>query len=120
MYSDKDDIPLRKLVGGSSKVVDSSDDEPLSISLRRPAAFKETGLLQPKKHKEVSTISSLSSLYLLQTSLMAPIQKPTTTFSIKIPKRAGGTDVSSATVTLFPVLWVLCQLIASEQGTCCC
>jgi hypothetical protein len=57
--SDEDDIPLRTLVGKTSKVTGSSDDEePLSASLQRPTAFKETGLLQPVNHgSEVVAVS---------------------------------------------------------------
>jgi len=56
-------VPLRKLVGKTSEVVGSSDDdEPLSASLRRPT-FKETGLLQPQKHKSgVITVSSIPTI----------------------------------------------------------
>ncbi|KAF9647501.1 hypothetical protein BDM02DRAFT_2673717 [Thelephora ganbajun] len=61
--SDEDDMPLRELVGKSSQVIDSSDDdEPLSVSFRGPATFKETGLLQPQKHKpDVIALRSLQS-----------------------------------------------------------
>ena len=52
-------MPLGKLVGKTSGVIDSSDDdEPLSVSLRRPPTFKETGLLQPQNYKpDVITMS---------------------------------------------------------------
>jgi len=56
-------VPLRKLVGKTSEIVGSSDDdEPLSTSLQRPT-FKETGLLQPQKHRlDVITVSSIPSI----------------------------------------------------------
>lgn len=57
--SDEDDVPLRVLAGKGSEVIDSSDnDEPLSVSLRRPKGFKgfkETGLLQSQKRKPGAT-----------------------------------------------------------------
>lgn len=58
--SDEDDIPLRELVEKSIEgVASSDDDEPLSVSLRRPTTFKETGLLQPQEQRsDAATVSS--------------------------------------------------------------
>lgn len=48
--SDEDDIPLRELVEKATEgAASSDDDEPLSVSFRRPTTFKETGLLQPQE-----------------------------------------------------------------------
>ena len=58
--SDEDDIPLRELVEKVTEgVASSDDDEPLSVSLRRPTTFKETGLLQPQEQRsDTVTVSS--------------------------------------------------------------
>jgi len=58
--SDEDDIPLRELVEKATEgVASSDDDEPLSVSFRRPTTFKETGLLQPQEQRsDAATVSS--------------------------------------------------------------
>lgn len=77
-------------MGNPEKDIDSSDDdEPLSVSLRRPGTFKETGLLKSNK--------------------------PTGAISNKMPKRTAGADVTSRKVTPFTAFFVRYRLIHNSR-----
>ena len=81
--------------------ISSDDDEPLSVSLRRPTTFKETGLLQPQEQR--SDAVTVSSSQPPRASLTLPAQNATRTTPNKVAKRAARTDVSSTKVVLFTV-----------------